>query len=123
MTTELKPCPFCGCAPGIGLQVFDTASYKTFVVGCCVDMDSGSTDINDAIAMWNERVQPWVKVEERLPEAQPGKFFSRAVLVVNMASHWPHVRMSELNYDTDGSSVWSGGEVTHWMETPTLPLM
>jgi hypothetical protein len=63
----------------------------------------------------------WISVNERVPPAQPGKRFSESVLVVDMDSSYPRVRMSELNYDDEGPTVWSGASPTHWKPAPALP--
>ena len=63
----------------------------------------------------------WISVKDRLPEPWDGKRFSKSVLIVDMDSSYPHVRMSELNFDDEGSTVWSGADPTHWRPAPALP--
>lgn len=63
----------------------------------------------------------WISVKDRLPEPWDGKRFSKSVLIVDMDSSYPHVRMSELNFDDEGPTVWSGADPTHWRPAPALP--
>lgn len=55
---ELKTCPFCGHLPDLSLRVYDTASSKTYGFSCCIEMETSTTDRDEAIAMWNTRVEP-----------------------------------------------------------------
>ena len=89
-----------------------------------------STEVEGRWSVWqaalkfqseNSNFAKWIKVEDDLPSAQPGKLFSESVLITDMDSSYPHVRMSELNYDKEGSTIWSGATPTHWMHAPALP--
>jgi len=70
-------------------------------------------------------VDSWISVKDRLPEPWDGKRFSKSVLTVDMDSRYPHVRMSELNFEEDQGkvipTVWSGSDPTHWQPAPALP--
>lgn len=59
MTAELNllPCPFCGGKPDLSFRVYDTASFKTWGVSCCVEME-GDTDREATVAAWNRRATP-----------------------------------------------------------------
>lgn len=63
----------------------------------------------------------WVSVKDRLPPRWGERYFSESVLIVDMDSRYPHVRMSELNFDGDEPTVWTGAAPTHWMPPPALP--
>jgi hypothetical protein len=63
----------------------------------------------------------WISVTERLPDPLPGRSFSESVPIVNMNSAYPSVGMSELHFDEDGPTVWSGANPTHWQKPPALP--
>lgn len=70
---ELNSCPFCGNIPEMSLRVFDTATSKTYGFECCVEMETGTTDPAEAIAMWNTQAPMRIvgKVEN-LPPVGPG---------------------------------------------------
>ena len=52
--TEIKPCPFCGEKPELNFQVYDTSTYKTYNLSCCVTME-GELDAEELIQQWNDR--------------------------------------------------------------------
>lgn len=54
---NLMPCPFCGGQPDLSFRVYDTASFRTWGVSCCVEME-GDTDREATIAAWNRRAAP-----------------------------------------------------------------
>jgi len=67
----------------------------------------------------------WISVKDRLPEPWGDRYFSESVLICDMDSRYPHVRMSELNFEEyEGKivpTVWSGADPTHWQPAPALP--
>jgi len=70
---ELNFCPFCGNIPEMSLRVFDTATSKTYGFECCIEMETGTTDRDAAIAMWNSRApMRMVGKVENLPPVGPG---------------------------------------------------
>ena len=138
--SEAKPCPFCGKEPHI------YASYGLISCRnkeCIADATNGEATLG-FIEQWNtrpiedalnkriaelEEAQRWIPVSERLPDV------GKVVHVISM-NYIEYFTKTELVYETavlveiDGVkmfgfvnefSVWSSGDVTHWMYAMTLP--
>lgn len=77
---EIKPCPFCG-----GKAEVYESNHGHFFIRCKTGPNNGNTDNNNlpcpgnngwcnyktkeqAIAIWNTRVSPWIRIEDELPK-------------------------------------------------------
>ena len=113
-----KTCPFCGSAKTINKGVNIEHDHYEWIV--CVNCGASGPVTNTkeaAVAAWENRVDPWITVTERLPEGG-----QKVLMLVNG-------RIEEATH-LDFLGVWTGsgivyrdetGFVTHWRPLPEPP--
>ncbi len=108
MTEKLKDCPFCGGeACGLNLQSADSKP-NIYSVDCryCSARVYGMK--HTAIAGWNARASPWVKIEDGLPEKE-----DEYLVTMN-----GQTRRCRFYLDDDGEGGFASSNVTAWQPLP-----
>lgn len=141
MSTELKPCPFCGGTDiKIDRHIESRSPTGELFTMCCYDCGAtfpGRYRRELLVKAWNKRVdtskptQSWIPVSERRPcDNQPVDVY---VVVVGGNNNGDKSRVSNCFYDEDVNRFWywnqrctrkvyfSGFDVTHWMPLPSAP--
>jgi Lar family restriction alleviation protein len=114
---ELKPCPFCG-GDNIEILKIHGVRYGANCNDCDTLQDSNSKMGAEAIAAWNTRPSPWIKIVEGDPSTLPKDFtpvFVKGGLAMYKHGRW-YTGMATPMYERE--IQW---KVTHWMPIPELP--
>ena len=132
MTTELKPCPFCGRKVTVYYMEFSQAYMVTCrnhgcsAVSCCA---TGKTE-EKVIENWNRRASGWVPVNERNPKPVSDVLvayipFGRSKRIGVAQSFPPDCHDTEdigvYNIAGDANSKSGFTEVLYWMPLTDWP--
>lgn len=132
---ELKSYPFCGksvtditsCVEVEGCEHFETCDYDGYFCIVC-DVNKGGCGASGgyaknkekSIEKWNNRLDNWISVEERLPEVDPR--YGEIEVLVHMDDGFIATTTYAESSTSIGFELWAeSGEVTHWQPLPEPP--
>ena len=129
MSTELKPCPFCGGNAdywvdkwGDGLHVIECRDC-----GCCKRSNIGMDGVEQ---IWNTRADGWISVDDNMPLSIDDfshcskpviMSLTKDVIVTNGEEVWVAEFMMWVDNQVSGHIFTCLGTPTHWMPLPSPP--